>query len=398
MSTSLRVPSSPLATLPKTRTFLAPSASAAASSSPRFWLIREPNGDTLRRITATIGLAAFVLLAPAALAQESNNEQQSDLQVFNPATHSHNDYYQPRPLLDALDAGMASIEADIFYVEIPFVDLDGEQRALRELYIAHDWEEVEGNVVGFNSTKGTLAELYLDPLWEIFLETGTVYPGETLLLHADMKTDTATTWPVLENMLRNYPGLFTTFDVETQEVVPGPVTVYTNEEPDAATLAEHGVIHSTADGRFGDIFDPAVWESPDYTERSWRMPIISSNFQSYIDIEQIFDFVTPAEEIVEQHQEQYPELTPENLAAEIDVDNWALANQLVEDGSIEPSDYLREKLEEANRLGAENDHLMRFWASPDAEWFWELAAPLENIVILTDHPGEVAEFLAGSTQ
>ena len=180
--------------------------------------------------------------------------------------------------------------------------------------------------------------------------------------------------------------------------MPGPVTVYTNAEPDAATLAEHGVIHSTADGRFGDIFDPAMWESADYLDRSWRMPIISSNFKSYIDIEQIFEFVTPVEEIVEQHQADYPEITAENLASEMDVDIWALANQLVEDGSIEPSDYLIDRLEEASRLGTENDHLMRFWASPDAPWFWEIAGPLENVVILTDHPGEVAEFLAASTE
>ena len=180
--------------------------------------------------------------------------------------------------------------------------------------------------------------------------------------------------------------------------MPGPVTVYTNAKPDAATLAEHGVIHSTGDGRFGDIFDPAVWESADYLDRSWRMPIISSNFKSYIDIEQIFEFVTPVEEIVEQHQVDYPEITAENLASEMDVNNWALANQLVEGGSIEPSDYLIDRLEEAGRLGTEYGHLMRFWASPDAPWFWEIAGPLENVVILTDHPGEVAEFLAGSTE
>lgn len=338
-------------------------------------------------------LSTFVFLAVAVLATAVFAQGESSYTEFNPATHSHNDYYQQRPLLDALDSGMASLEADIFLVEIPFVDAEGEERSLSELYIAHDWEEVEGNVEGFNRTKGTLAELYLDPLWEIFLETGTVYPGETLLLHADMKTDVATTWVVLENTLSNYPGLFTTFDVEMQEVVPGPVTVYTNEEPDPAALAEHGIIHSTADGRFGDIFDPAVWESDDYVNRSWRMPIISSNFKSYIDIEQIFDYVTPPEEIVEQYGDEYPELTAENLASEIDVDNWALANTLVEEGAIEPSDYLVEQLEEASRLGTENDHLMRFWAPPDAPWFWDIAGPLENVVILTDHPQEVADYL-----
>ena len=31
--------------------------------------------------------------------------------------HSHNDYSRPRPLLDALDAGFCSVEADIFLVD-----------------------------------------------------------------------------------------------------------------------------------------------------------------------------------------------------------------------------------------------------------------------------------------
>lgn len=335
-------------------------------------------------------LAALSVLLTMALAQPA-----VELDEFHRATHSHNDYYQPRPLIDALESGMGSIEADIFYVEQPFVDLEGQERAIRELYIAHDWEEVEGNVPGFARTKGTLTELYLDPLWEIFLETGGIYPQGTLLLHADFKTDTETTWRVLESTLRNYPGLFTAFDLESRTVIPGPVTVYTNAEPSREVLGEYAVIHSTADGRFGDIFDPAVWESPEYTERSWRMPIISSNFQAYIDIAQMFDFVATPEEIVAEYGDDYADLTAQNLAEELDRDGWALANRLIEDEQLAVSDYLRERLAEANRLGIENEHLMRFWASPDAKWFWDLARPLENVMILTDHPRDVSAYLSG---
>lgn len=348
---------------------------------------------SLPRLSPLLALFAMAILLPlSASAQEPQAPT-----VFHPATHSHNDYYQPRPLLDALESGMNSIEADIYLVEIPFVDAEGESRALRELYVAHDWEEVEGNAVGFNRSKGTLSELYLDPLWDIYQANGgEIYPNGTLLLHADMKTETEATWRVLENTLRNYPGLFTRFDLESQEVIPGPVTVYTNAEPDPEVLAEYGVINSTADGRFGDIFDPSVWEAEAYQERSWRMPIVSSNMQAYIDIEQMFEFQTPKEEIVAEYAEVYPDLTVENLASELDRDNWALAEQLLEDGSITVSDYLQERLEEANRLGSENNHLMRFWASPDAEWFWEMVAPLEKVVILTDHPKEVSRYLENS--
>lgn len=348
------------------------------------WHIRELH---LRRFILSLS-GAFLLLLPltAARAQVTPG-------IFHRATHSHNDYYQNRPLLDALTSGMGSIEADIYYVELPFVDTDGNERALRELYIAHDWDEVEGNVAGFARTKGTLTSLYLDPLWEVFLETGGIYPEGTLLLHADFKTDTETTWPVLESTLRNYPGLFTAFDLESKTVIPGPVTVYTNAEPGPDFLAEYGVVHSTADGRFGDIFDPASWEAEAYTDRSWRMPIISSNFKSYIDIGQIFDYQMTAEEIAEQYSDDFPGLTADDLPGRLTSKGWELADRLIDDGVITVSDYMLDRLEEADRLGGENGHLMRFWASPDAEWFWELVRPLENVMILTDHPGEVSEYL-----
>ena len=339
-------------------------------------------------------LVVTLLVVPV-LAQSTPSDATLSETPYHPATHSHNDYYQARPLLDAFDSGMVSIEADIFYVELPFSDARGETRALRELYVAHDWEEIEGDVAGFQRTRGTLAELYLDPLWERYLETGTVYPQGTLLLHADMKTDTEQTWKVLENTLRNYPGLFTTYDVTSEEVVPGPVTVYTNEEPGADTLTEYGVVHSTADGRFGDIFDPEVWASDAYQARKWRMPIISSNLQAYFDVTEMFEFLVPEVDIVDAYSDTYPDLTVENLTEALSRDGWTLATALLEDGSIEVSDYLLEQLEETNRLGSEGGHLMRFWASPDAPWFWELVSPLEQVVLVTDYPKEVQVFLEG---
>ena len=338
-----------------------------------------------------LALAALIgALSPVVYAQSTQEPA-----TFHPATHSHNDYYQTRPLLDALESGMNSVEADIFLVEMPFLSAEGEAHALRELYVAHDWEEVEGNVAGFNRAKGTLSELYLDPLWDMYQANGgEIYPDATLLLHADMKTDTEATWRVLENTLRNYPGLFTRFDLASQQVIPGPVTVYTNAEPEPEVLAEYSVISSTADGRFGDIFDPSVWETEAYQEQSWRMPIVSSNFQAYMDVKQMFELRAPAEDIVAEYVGQYSDLTVDTLASELDQGNWALAQQLLDDGSIAVTDYLREQLVEADRLGSEHGHLMRFWASPDAAWFWEMVAPLETVVLLTDHPEEVGSYLS----
>ena len=341
---------------------------------------------------ALISLAPFAL-TPAA-AEEATAERATQPLTAVPATHSHNDYYRKRPLFDALDAGMISIEADIFGVEMPFVDDEGVARAFRELHVAHDWEEIEGNVPGFARTRGTLTELYLDPLWEIFRRDGHVYPDATLLLHADMKTATARTWTLLENTLRNYPGLFTRFDLKSGKVVEGPVTVYTNEEPDAEALVEFEIIHSTADGRFGDIFETATWESDAYRERAWRMPIISSNLRAYLDVELMFDLLEDEAELVERHVEEFPALAEEGLFQTLHEDGWALATRLLENGEITVSDHLRERLAEANRLGTENGHLMRFWASPDAAWFWELIAPLEQVVLVTDRPAEASTFLS----
>src|SRR5688572_1498560 len=57
--------------------------------------------------------------------------------------HSHNDYLHQRPLLDALDLGFCSVEADIYLI--------GEA-----LLVAHDLEKT-------NAAR-TLKNLYLEPL------------------------------------------------------------------------------------------------------------------------------------------------------------------------------------------------------------------------------------------
>src|SRR5256885_17113071 len=57
--------------------------------------------------------------------------------------HAHNDYEHARPLLDALDQGFCSVEADLWLVE-------------GELRVAHDLADARPG--------RTLQRLYLDPL------------------------------------------------------------------------------------------------------------------------------------------------------------------------------------------------------------------------------------------
>src|SRR3954470_24466708 len=78
--------------------------------------------------------------------------------------HAHNDYLHERPLLDALDNGFCSIEADVALVN-------------DELRVAHSvWLTMPGR---------TLESLYLEPLRQrIAAHTGRIYrdgPGVVLM-------------------------------------------------------------------------------------------------------------------------------------------------------------------------------------------------------------------------
>src|SRR5437773_6651310 len=84
--------------------------------------------------------------------------------------HAHNDYEHKRPLLDALDHGFCSVEADIYLV-------DG------KLLVGHNRKDLRPNK--------TLETLYLEPLRErIRAYGGKVYrAGPTVHLLIDVKTE-----------------------------------------------------------------------------------------------------------------------------------------------------------------------------------------------------------------
>lgn len=108
------------------------------------------------------------------------------------AAHAHNDYYHQRPLLDALDQGFCSVEADVFLV-------DG------KLLVAHSRNEID-------SSK-TLQSLYLDPLLVRVQENdGRVYrrgPEFTLLI--DFKSVGTATFRALREQLKPYHEMLTFF-------------------------------------------------------------------------------------------------------------------------------------------------------------------------------------------
>jgi len=92
-----------------------------------------------------------------------------------PQAHAHNDYEHPNPLLDALEQGFTSVEADVHLV-------DG------ELLVAHDADET--------NLDRTLRKLYLQPLLErVRAHEGRVYPqGPTITLLVDFRSAGAETY------------------------------------------------------------------------------------------------------------------------------------------------------------------------------------------------------------
>ncbi len=101
--------------------------------------------------------------------------------------HAHNDYAHARPLLDALDHGFCSVEADIFFTN-------------GCLLVAHKFSQTK--------PERTLQALYLDPLRDrVRKNGGRVFPdGPEFTLLIDLKQDWRTLYPPLRAVLTNYPA------------------------------------------------------------------------------------------------------------------------------------------------------------------------------------------------
>ena len=167
--------------------------------------------------------------------------------VLLPNAHSHNDYLRERPLLDALDRGFCSVEADIFLV-------DG------ELLVAHDRDKC--------SPERTLDTLYLKPLWERFQSYGGIHaqlPPFTLLI--DIKADGAAAFAALDQQLTTYDAMLTHFTDTT--TTPGAVTVIISGDRAVDTILQSNPRRAGIDGRLSDL-EGAL--------NSHQMPLISDNW------------------------------------------------------------------------------------------------------------------------
>lgn len=149
-----------------------------------------------------------------------------------PTAHSHNDYEQRRPLLEALDHGFASVEADIHLV-------DG------QLLVAHDRDKAR--------PERTLESLYLGPLRRrVMAQQGAVHPGLarfTLLI--DIKAQPEETYAVLDPLLRRHRDVLTRFTPD--RTFPGPITVILSGARPTALVAAQPERFCAIDGRPADL-------------------------------------------------------------------------------------------------------------------------------------------------
>ncbi|MEO7300289.1 MAG: phosphatidylinositol-specific phospholipase C/glycerophosphodiester phosphodiesterase family protein [Verrucomicrobiota bacterium] len=116
--------------------------------------------------------------------------------------HSHNDYQQKRPLLDALDRQFCSIEADVHLTN-------------GQLLVAHDLKDV--------LPERSLENLYLAPLLKRVRENaGRVYrDGPPVVLLVDIKSELGVTCAALQTQLSKYSEMLTKFSagkIETNAV------------------------------------------------------------------------------------------------------------------------------------------------------------------------------------
>src|SRR5262245_9032278 len=145
-----------------------------------------------------------------------------------PHAHAHNDYEHARPLLDALDHGFCSVEADFWLA-------DG------QLLSGHDRKDLKPG--------RTLESLYLDPLRErIKANGGRVYRGgPDFYLLIDVKTEAEATYAALDKVLANYADILTV--IRDGKVERKAVTAILSGNRASDTIAKQTVRYVGIDGR-----------------------------------------------------------------------------------------------------------------------------------------------------
>ena len=175
-----------------------------------------------------------------------------------PNAHAHNDYEHERPLLDALENGFTSVEADVFLV-------DG------ILYVYHDLPTVLDK-------ERTLENLYLKPLQDrITGNGGKVYPGYNnfFYLMIDFKSEAVPTYKALQKLLTKYRDFIATVSGQ-QEETGKPVKIFLSGSASTDSgkkLFQEEILLAGVDGRPHDLGKgyPAS-----------MMPVVSDHYRKFL--------------------------------------------------------------------------------------------------------------------
>ncbi|MFC7489397.1 MULTISPECIES: phosphatidylinositol-specific phospholipase C/glycerophosphodiester phosphodiesterase family protein [unclassified Knoellia] len=200
-------------------------------------------------VTGPVASASVTTISPESVSASAAPAPRSSVQPLERA-HAHNDYEHERPLLDAIDHGFTSAEADVWLV-------DG------ELYIGHDGPDLSR----------TLADTYLEPLAQRFRENGgAIHPQwrDDFRLLIDVKSNGAAAWPVIDRQLAAYPQLFSAS--RQGRVHERAVTAVISGNRDLAAMQAATTRFSFYDGRMSDLGGPLD---------AGIVPLISDNWTKF---------------------------------------------------------------------------------------------------------------------
>ena len=218
------------------------------------------NNRMKRKAFLLLSIVSFIIFADTCVTAQNNSVQkqtevsaqalapETDNRVFYNA-FSHNDYWRPRPLLDALSYRFNCVEADLWLI-------DG------KLYVAHDRTEIEKD--------NTFEEMYLKPLVErIKKNGGKVYKNSDrpFFLMVDCKTSGEEMYPVLKKVLEPYKDLFCS--VNDGEYKEGAILFFLSGDRPLETLPKETSRFVFLDGRIKDL-DKGISHE--------LMPVISDNY------------------------------------------------------------------------------------------------------------------------
>jgi hypothetical protein len=194
-------------------------------------------------------ITALLLLSSWVIVETCSGQTGSSAPLVN--AHAHNDYWQKRPLIDALNSGFCSVEADVLLI-------DG------ELLVAHSSLEAANDK--------TLETLYLKPLAErVANNEGRIHlrgPNVTLLI--DIKSDGAATYAALEKLLAKYRDILSQTKDGMHEERAVTVIISGNRPLEAIKASKPRYVG--IDGRLSDL------KSKDPAD---LMPLISDNWRSH---------------------------------------------------------------------------------------------------------------------